>query len=975
MNEIRQSLLSLTGAALVFGQLCLTANAEQKGHDETLLGDIRQLTFDGKRAGEGYFNADGSKLIFQSEREADNPFYQIYLMDLETGDIERVSTGIGKTTCAWVHPDDSKLMFASTHLDPQAKAKQDQEFAEREKGGRRYSWSFDDQYDIFERSIDGSGELINLTDTLGYDAEGSYSPDGREILFASNRHAYSEQLTSDEKAHLEKDASFFMDLYIMNADGSNVRRLTDAPGYDGGPFFSANGEKIVWRRFAEDGHSAEIFIMNRDGSGEQQITNLGAMSWAPYFHPSGDYVIFATSVHGFGNFELYIVDSAGERDPVSVTTFEGFDSLPVFSPDGRNVTWASARTADKKPQIFMASWNDAEARRLLDLGESVALVPGEVPAVPDSAAEILPDDLRRHVEVLASRAMEGRLTGTEGERLATAYVADAFERLNLEPAGDDGSFFQPFDFTAGVTLGKNNQLSLGSFGGDLEVERDWRPLGMSSEGQLEPAGIVFAGYGLVAPEGDGQGRYDSYGELDVAGKWVMLFRYLPENIGPERRQHLHRYADLGYKAAVARERGAVGIIVVSGPTASVEDELVPLSFDTANAGSTLGAISVSNDVAELVMATIERDLSAVQRDLDEGEQVPGFEVPDVLVAAEIDLQQETKTGRNVVARLAASDGSSGSAVLIGAHVDHLGRGVEGKSLARGGDKGKIHFGADDNASGVAGLLEIAEYLADLKVQGKLDLPRDIVFAAWSGEELGLLGSSHFVRRFAGDKRETLQPEIAAYLNLDMIGHYRDSLVLQGVGSSPIWPGEIERRNVPVGLSISTNDNAFLPTDATSFYIKGVPILNAFTGPHETYSTPNDTPDKLNYEGAAKTAKLMALITKAVASAEDVPGYVKQEPGERAGRPRTSQVYLGTLPDYAANDVEGALLSGVTEGGPAAEAGLQGGDQIVEIAGREIANIYDYSHALDGLKVGEPVDLVIIRGSERLTLTLTPSSRE
>ncbi|MGI9434894.1 MAG: M28 family peptidase, partial [Geminicoccaceae bacterium] len=468
---------------------------------------------------------------------------------------------------------------------------------------------------------------------------------------------------------------------------------------------------------------------------------------------------------------------------------------------------------------------------------------------------------------------------------------------------------------------------------------------------------------------------DSYGDLDVRGKWVMLFRYLPEDVGPERRQDLHRYADLGYKAAVARERGAVGMIVVSGPTAIVDDELVPLSFDAANAGSALGAISISNDLASRMLATIDKDLASVQRDLDEGEQVPGFELPDLVVAAKIDLQQETKTGRNVLARLAASDGSSGSAVLIGAHVDHLGLGVEGKSLALADDKGKIHFGADDNASGVAGLLEIAEYLADLKNQGKLDLPRDIVFAAWSGEELGLLGSSHFVRRFAGDKRETLQPEIAAYLNLDMIGHYRENLVLQGVGSSPIWPGEIERRNVPVGLSISTNDNAFLPTDATSFYLKGVPVLNAFTGPHGNYSTPNDTPDTLNYEGAAKTAKLMALITKAVAGAKDVPGYVKQEPGERAGRPRTSQVYLGTLPDYAANNVEGALLSGVTEGGPAEEAGLQGGDQIVEIAGRGIANIYDYSHALDGLKVGEPVDFVVIRAGERLTLTLTPSSRE
>ena len=972
---IRHQAFCLVGTVLALGTSLAALAEEQEGHESELLGNTRQLTFEGRRAGEGYFSADGSKLIFQSEREADNPFYQIYLMDLETGDTERVSTGLGKTTCAWIHPDNTKIMFASTHLDPAAKAKQEEEFAEREKGGRRYSWSFDDQYDIFEGPIDGSGDLVNLTNAPGYDAEGSYSPDGKEILFASNRHAYTEDLTKEEQEHLERDASYFMDLYIMNADGSDVRRLTDAKGYDGGPFFSADGEKIVWRRFAEDGHSAEVYVANRDGSNERRITDLGAMSWAPYFHPSGDYIVFATSVHGFANFELYIVDTDGEREPVRVTAEESFDSLPVFSPDGHNITWASSRTADKQAQIFMADWNDAEARRLLDLEESVVVVPGEVPPLPESTAEISPDDLRLHVEALASEAMEGRLTGTKGEQLATTYIAEAFERLGLEPAGDDGSYFQPFEFTAGVSLGTKNQLSITTPDLEPTLDQDWRPLGMSTKGNIESAEIIFAGYGVVAPSDANQGSYDSYGDLDVDGTWVMMFRGLPGEIGTERRQHLHRYADLGYKAAIARERGAVGIILVSGPESSFKDQLVPLGFDAATAGSSIGAISISDDLAATLLTRIDKDLLKVQRDLDGGEQVPGFAIPDTGLTVEVDLREETKTGRNVLARLATSDGSSGSAVMVGAHLDHLGRGVEGKSLATSNDQGKIHFGADDNASGVAGVLEIAEYLADLNEQGKLELPRDIVFATWSGEELGLLGSSHFVNRFANGERESLQPEIAAYLNMDMIGHYRESLILQGVGSSEFWPGEIERRNVPVGLAISTNENAFLPTDATSFYLKGVPVLNAFTGAHENYSTPADTADTLNYEGAAKISKLVALITRAVANAEDVPGYVKQKPTERTGRRRTSQIYLGTLPDYAASDVEGALINGVTDDSPAEKAGLEGGDQIIEIAGREIGNVYDYSHALDGLKVGEPVDIVVLRSGKKMTLTLTPSSRE
>lgn len=975
MTFPRHQTFCLIGAVLALGAPFKAMAEEQKGHESELLGNTRQLTFEGKRAGEGYFNADGTKLIFQSEREADNPFYQIYVMDLETGDTERLSTGLGKTTCAWFHPDDTKVVFASTHLDPEAKAKQDEEFAERKKGGRRYSWSFDDKYDIFEGPIDGSGELVNLTNTLGYDAEGSYSPDGKEILFASNRHAYTDDLTADEQAQLERDASYFMDLYIMNADGSDVRRLTDSNGYDGGPFFSADGEKIVWRRFAEDGHSAEIYVMNRDGSGERRITNLGAMSWAPYFHPSGDYVVFATSVHGFANFELYIVDTAGEKEPIRVTEEETFDSLPVFSPDGQKITWAASRTTNKQAQIFMADWDDAEARRLLDLEETVVVLPGQIPPLPDSTAEISPDDLRLHVETLTSEAMEGRLTGTKGEQLATAYIAEAFERLGLEPAGDDGSYFQPFEFAAGVSLGADNHLRITT--PDLEpmLDQDWRPLGMSTKGKIDSAEIVFAGYGVVAPTEGSQGSYDSYGDLNVEGKWVMMFRHLPEEIGTKRRQHLYRYADLGYKAAVAHERGAAGIIFVSGPRSSFKDELVPLSFDAATAGSAIGAISISNELAATLLAGIDKDLDQVQRDLDSGEQVPGFALPDIKVTAEIDLDEEIQTGRNVLARLATSDGSSGSAVMVGAHVDHLGRGVPGKSLAKTSEQGEIHPGADDNASGVAGILEIAEYLTDLKNKGKLELPRDIVFATWSGEELGLLGSSHFVNRFAGDKRDSLQPEIAAYLNMDMIGRYRDNLILQGVGSSTFWPGEIERRNAPVGLAISTNESAFLPTDATSFYLKGVPVLNAFTGPHENYSTPADTADTLNYDDAAKISKLVALLTRAVANADEVPGYVKQTPSELSGRRRTSQIYLGTLPDYAASNVEGALINGVTEDGPAAKAGLEGGDQIVEIAGREIANVYDYSHALDGLKAGEQVNIVVLRKGERLQLELTPSSRD
>ena len=252
-----------------------------------LLSGIRQLSFEGRRAGEGYFNPDGSLLVFQSEREPGNPFFQIYLMDLETGDTHRVSPGFGKTTCGWIHPYQSRLLFASTHEDPEARLKQEEERKLRASGNAsRYSWDYDEYFDIFESDLEGRN-LRNLTQARGYDAEGSWSPDGSLIVFSSNRHAYTEMLSPQDQNIFDRDKSYLVDLYLMNADGTEVRRLTHSPGYDGGPFFSPDGQGIVWRRFSEDGTTAEVFTRKLDGSPEKQITRLGpchvTMSWRPIF--------------------------------------------------------------------------------------------------------------------------------------------------------------------------------------------------------------------------------------------------------------------------------------------------------------------------------------------------------------------------------------------------------------------------------------------------------------------------------------------------------------------------------------------------------------------------------------------------------------------------------------------------------------------------------------------------------------------
>jgi hypothetical protein len=347
------------------------------------------------------------------------------------------------------------------------------------------------------------------------------------------------------------------------------------------------------------------------------------------------------------------------------------------------------------------------------------------------------------------------------------------------------------------------------------------------------------------------------------------------------------------------------------------------------------------------------------------------------------------------------DKPSEQTILIGAHVDHLGKGPSSSSLAKEEEKTGIHVGADDNASGTAGMIEIAEFLSHVKAIGKLKGKRDIIFAAWSGEEIGLLGSNHFVKHWqkadfnksnphavdphAVDPKSSdphagmlqqqgIYPSISACLNMDMIGRFNNKLVLQGTGSSSAWKSEIEQRNVVVGLPITLQDDSYLPTDASSFFQQGVPILSAFTGSHSEYHTPRDVPATLNFPDSARIAQLMALIAKSLSEKESPPDFVPQTAPEQ-GRRAFLRAYLGTIPDYAEGDLKGVKLSGVAKAGPAEKAGVQGGDIIKQLAGKKIDNIYDYTYALEALKVGQTIKIVIERSGQSKELDITPGARE
>lgn len=337
---MQPTLYALLAGLLVAAEPAADWQKQEAAH----LRGIRLVTRDFVRAGEGYFAPDGKQVIFQAEeKDTGNPFYQIFVLDLATGATRRVSPGVGRTTCSYFRPDGKKILFASSHLDPEAKKHQAEEYVRREedrKQGRRrtYQWDFDPHMDIFEANPDGTG-LKRLTDTRGYDAEGAYSADGKQIVFCSNR-----------------DGN--LELYIMNADGSGVRKLTNSPGcYNGGPFFSPDGKRVIFRSDRKKKDYLQIYVINADGTGERALTDTEGVNWGPYWYPDGKHIIYAAADHSDPtarpNYDLWWMNvDTGKK--VRLTYAPASDVLPVFSPDGKQLLWTSTRGGSA--QLFLADF-------------------------------------------------------------------------------------------------------------------------------------------------------------------------------------------------------------------------------------------------------------------------------------------------------------------------------------------------------------------------------------------------------------------------------------------------------------------------------------------------------------------------------------------------------------------------------------------------------------------------------------------
>src|SRR5687767_8831917 len=448
---------------------------------------------------------------------------------------------------------------------------------------------------------------------------------------------------------------------------------------------------------------------------------------------------------------------------------------------------------------------------------------------------------RVHVETLASPKMEGRLTGSPGEKLAADYLIAELKKMGARPLPGTTDFRMPFTFTAGSKDGgsKMTVAKTGAEGRDFAGSANIMALSFSDSGQTSGT-VVFAGYGLVVPDSQNFG-YDSYAGLDVKDKIVVVLRYFPEDADQKTRGILARYADLRFKAQAARQRGAKGMIVVTGPRSPNAGSVVPMSFDTAIAGSGIVAASISGDAAAPIFTAAGKPLEAVQKELDSGNpHVAGFAIPNLTVTIDAKIIREQQTGNNVVGYLpatAATTGVSKPWIAAGAHFDHLGRGGAGNSLADKNEVNAIHHGADDNASGTAAVLAIGEAFS------KQPRQRGLLLALWSGEELGLLGSNAFVT-----KPPVPIDQIAAYLNFDMVGRVNDNkLTVQATGTSGTWPKLLEQANVAAGFDLTLQEDPYQPTDVSSFNSASVPALTFFTGAHTEYHKPSDTADKINYE--------------------------------------------------------------------------------------------------------------------------------
>ncbi len=570
--------------------------------------------------------------------------------------------------------------------------------------------------------------------------------------------------------------------------------------------------------------------------------------------------------------------------------------------------------------------------------------------------EITSQEIKADLSYLASDAMKGRFTGSKEERLAGDYIRDEFKLYGLEPAFN-GSWFQEFPFIEKVEMTKANSLSISLNNKPVKLTAGKDFVTLSYSGKGKAAGeIVFAGYGISAPKLN----YDDYAGIDVKGKIVLIMKNHPEH--DSSKSEFDKYASFRNKATVAKEKGAAAIILVNGFAPKNDDDpLAELRYDGAPAMKEICVQQVKRNFVADLFRTEGKDFSSLQSEIDRSKKPSSFIFTKSKASLSTEIKEIEKKGRNVAGMLTGSDPVlKNEYIVIGAHYDHLGIDQLKESSMYKGKDNQIHNGADDNASGTSGLLEVAEKLASMKGL----LKRSVIFAAFSGEELGILGSTYMTNNFPFDIKN-----VTCMLNMDMIGRLNDenSLTIIGSGTAAEWKEILNKKN-SYGFKLGMSDGGSGGSDHQAFSNKNIPVLFFFTGTHSDYHKPTDDADKINYDGEAKVVNYVFDIALELENLSKRLQYVKvEEPVARAAGGR-ARVTVGTVPEFGYNG-NGYKLSGTTEGSPAAKAGLKAGDIIVKFGPKAVGNIYDFMYAMQDYKAGDKVDVVVLRDGKEITFNV------
>lgn len=602
----------------------------------------------------------------------------------------------------------------------------------------------------------------------------------------------------------------------------------------------------------------------------------------------------------------------------------------------------------------------------------VAVLAGPQACPPSEKARPVPIDAHRvaeHVRVLAADDMEGRGIGTKGIDLAADYIAKEMAAAHLEPGGDNGTWFQTFEMTTGVSLGEKNVVEMGSKAlAPVKIDEGWRPLELSESGTIA-AEIVFAGYGITAPELS----WDDYAGIDVKGKIVLVLRHEPGEKDPHspfNGANLTRYSEIRVKAINARVHGAVGLILVNdvGPHDAATDELMKLDADADAAFAGLVAIHATRKTVDAALAGAT--VAALEKQIADGGKPASQPLAPARASLTVDLKKTKKPVKNVIGFLRGSDTAlAREAIVIGAHYDHLGMG--GRDSLDPNAVGKPHNGADDNASGTAAVLAIAKSFG---MYTSARPKRSLVFIAFTAEEAGLGGSSWFVNHPTWPL-----DQIATMLNMDMVGRMRDKKVIAfGADTAKELTGIIEKANEEK-LAVTARGDGYGPSDQTAFYAKGIPVLHFFTGAHADYHRATDDADKVDSEGLAQIARLVRRVAVDLADRDARVAFVPstqiaQAQGQTGGTGGYG-AYFGSVPDFTESETPGVVITGTRADSPAEKAGLLGGDRIVKFGDVDVKNLYDLTFALRKYKPGDEVKVAYARGGETKTVSVVLSKRE